>query len=133
MTNNTIFVELYVTSVESTISALKAIFDVSVPRHEGNFAEVRHGSSTLLLNGQPVSDFGAGNPIHALPKSLPRGAGVELCFEVDDTDDCHRRALADDRWVVTASPRDRSWGLRDFRVAHPDGYYIRITSKPTKT
>jgi lactoylglutathione lyase len=28
---------------------------------------------------------------------------------------------------VVEPPRDQSWGLRDFRVADPDGYYWRIT------
>ena len=32
-----------------------------------------------------------------------------------------------DRGVVVAALQDRPWGLRDFRVADPDGYYLRVT------
>lgn len=129
MRKNTVFVELYVSDVVESILSLQSLFDVEVLRHDQAFAEVRHGSSSFLLNGQPVGEFGPGNPIHKLPAGFPRGAGVELCFEVDDPDECHRRAMADSRWVVTAPPMDRSWGLRDFRVVHPDGFYIRVTSR----
>jgi uncharacterized glyoxalase superfamily protein PhnB len=53
--------------------------------------------------------------------------GVELVLEVDDLDAAHDRVLtagcelAED---LTLQP----WGLRDFRVLDPSGYYWRITS-----
>jgi lactoylglutathione lyase len=25
--------------------------------------------------------------------------------------------------------RERPWGLRDFRVVDPDGYYVRVTTR----
>jgi hypothetical protein len=30
-------------------------------------------------------------------------------------------------------PLDRPWGLRDFRVADPDGYYLRVTTRSPET
>ncbi len=29
---------------------------------------------------------------------------------------------------MTEHMRDRPWGLRDFRVVDPDGYYLRLTA-----
>jgi uncharacterized glyoxalase superfamily protein PhnB len=31
-------------------------------------------------------------------------------------------------YPLAAPMQDRPWGLRDFRVADPDGYYLRITT-----
>jgi hypothetical protein len=32
-------------------------------------------------------------------------------------------------WPITEDLRDRPWGLRDFRVLDPAGYYLRITDR----
>jgi lactoylglutathione lyase len=59
-----------------------------------------------------------------------RGAGLEIVIEVDDVDAFYERATALIQSVQgQVEPiRDSSWGLRDFRVIDPDGYYTRVTS-----
>jgi uncharacterized glyoxalase superfamily protein PhnB len=57
-----------------------------------------------------------------------RGLGVELVLEVDDLDGYHARILASE-YEISELLRERPWGLRDFRVVDPDGYYLRITSR----
>jgi lactoylglutathione lyase len=54
--------------------------------------------------------------------------GVELVLEVDDV-------AAERDWVVAAGwpleedLQHRRWGLTDFRICDPAGYYLRITSR----
>ena len=55
-------------------------------------------------------------------------AGVELVLEVDDVVAERDRVLAAG-WPLDEDLQDRSWGLRDFRILDPDGYYLRITSR----
>jgi len=58
----------------------------------------------------------------------PRGLGVEIVLEVDDLEELHDRLM---ELGVDVSPLKRqNWGLRDFRVLDPDGYYLRITTPP---
>ncbi len=57
-----------------------------------------------------------------------RGLGVEIVLEVDDLDAYHARILVSE-YEISEPLRERSWGLRDFRVFDPDGYYLRITSR----
>ena len=33
-------------------------------------------------------------------------------------------------WPVLSPLTTRPWGLTDFRLADPDGYYLRLTSRP---
>jgi lactoylglutathione lyase len=54
--------------------------------------------------------------------------GVELVLEVDDLD-AERERVAAAGWPVTQELTSRPWGLRDFRLGDPDGYYWRITDR----
>ena len=55
-------------------------------------------------------------------------AGVELVLEVDDVV-AERDQITAAGWPITEDLRDRPWGLRDFRVLDPAGYYLRITDR----
>ncbi len=54
--------------------------------------------------------------------------GVELVLEVEDLLAAHERVLAAG-WPLAEDLTTRSWGLMDFRVLDPFGYYWRITSR----
>lgn len=53
--------------------------------------------------------------------------GVELVLEVDDLEAEHRRVR--EAWPLEEDLQERPWGLRDFRVLDPSGYYLRITNR----
>ena len=61
--------------------------------------------------------------------TLRRGLGVEIVLEVDDVDGCQER-VADSGHPILEPLQERPWGLRDFRIIDPDGYYLRVTSRP---
>lgn len=54
--------------------------------------------------------------------------GVELVLEVDDLQ-AERDRVGAEGWPVAEEISERPWGLRDFRVLDPDGYYWRITTR----
>ena len=54
--------------------------------------------------------------------------GVELVLEVDDVL-AERERVAGANWPVCNEIIERPWGLEDFRLLDPDGYYWRITSR----
>ena len=54
--------------------------------------------------------------------------GVELVLEVDDLD-AERTRVGAQGWPIAEEVTARPWGLRDFRVLDPDGYYWRLTSR----
>jgi catechol 2,3-dioxygenase-like lactoylglutathione lyase family enzyme len=55
-------------------------------------------------------------------------AGVELVLEADDVIAERERVIAAG-WPVAEDLKDRPWGLTDFRVLDPAGYYLRITNR----
>ena len=53
--------------------------------------------------------------------------GVELVLEVEDVHADFARVTATG-WPVDEDLADQPWGLPDFRVVDPNGYYWRLTS-----
>ena len=54
--------------------------------------------------------------------------GVELVLEVDDVA-AERDLVTAAGWPLDQDLQNRAWGLTDFRVVDPAGYYLRITSR----
>lgn len=119
--------ELFVEDMEKSIAFYTRVLAFEVERHEpGDYASLRLGTVTLGLG-----------PVAKLPEEggyfgrdiadYRRGLGVEIVLEVDDTDVWHERVSASGHPILEPL-QDRPWGLRDFRIADPDGYYLRITS-----
>lgn len=55
-------------------------------------------------------------------------ASVEIVIEVDDVVSERDLVLAAG-WSLEADLEERPWGLTDFRILDPDGYYLRFTSR----
>lgn len=55
-------------------------------------------------------------------------SGVELVLEVDDVAGERDRVVAGG-WPLDDDLQVRPWGLTDFRLLDPSGYYLRITSR----
>jgi lactoylglutathione lyase len=54
--------------------------------------------------------------------------GVELVLEVDDVAGERERVLGAG-WPLEEDLQDRPWGLTDFRILDPAGYYLRVTGR----
>lgn len=60
------------------------------------------------------------------PRSTARGYGVEIVLLVADVETYYQNVEAFANVVDPLSLRP--WGLKDFRIVDPFGYYLRITS-----
>lgn len=60
------------------------------------------------------------------PRNTKRGHGVEIVIMVTDIERYYERVK--DLANVVEPLAVRAWGLKDFRVEDPFGYYLRITS-----
>lgn len=86
----------------------------------------------VMASGTDVLRFWPGNAglrahtyFQRFPASTPRGYGVEIVLTFADLDAAHERAAA--LGAVVEPLRVRHWGLRDFRVSDPYGFYVRCT------
>jgi catechol 2,3-dioxygenase-like lactoylglutathione lyase family enzyme len=118
--------ELFVDDMDVSIDFYCRVLGFELMRHEEGYASIRSGSVTLGLG-----------PIAKLPPeggyftrdtlSVHRGAGVEIVLEVDDINAFQDQVIAAGYPILEAL-QHRPWGLMDFRVADPDGYYLRFTN-----
>jgi lactoylglutathione lyase len=120
--------ELFALNMEASIAFYTRVLAFELARHEpGDYASLRLGSVVLGIG-----------PVDKLPEeggyfgreiaTLRRGLGVEIVIEVDDVDGCQERVAGSGHQILEPL-QERPWGLRDFRISDPDGYYLRITSR----
>lgn len=60
-----------------------------------------------------------------------KGLGVEIVLEVDDIEKLYNR-IRSKGYPIERPLGKREWGLLDFRIIDPDGYYLRLTSRYKK-
>jgi len=83
------------------------------------YVSLRRGSVRIGAAGRTVPD--------ARASRLPP-AGVELVLEVEDVA-AERDWVVAAEWPLEEDLQDRPWGLTDFRVLDPAGYYLQITDR----
>lgn len=123
-----VFCELYVRDLRSNVRWFVEDLGFLCERVEDEFAELVAGTTRILLNSQILSEFETANPIREISIDTPRGAGVEIGIMVIDLDATYAAVCENPALTPTGPPASVPWGGRDFRMIHPDGFYIRIAS-----
>jgi lactoylglutathione lyase len=125
--NMSLRMELFVSDLDRSIAFYRDVLGFELARRDPGYASIRHGEVQLGLG-----------PIAKLPESgghftqerlaANRGMGVEIVLEVDDIQHVleHVQAMA---YPVFEPLQERPWGLVDFRIVDPDGYYLRLSSR----
>jgi lactoylglutathione lyase len=124
----TIRFELFVTDRDKSVDFYTSVLGFEVNRLDAAYASLTCGAVTLGLGRQtelPETGDGPGFTQQRLARD--HGAGVEIVLETPDLDALYERVQRSG-YPLAAPMQDRPWGLRDFRVADPDGYYLRITT-----
>jgi catechol 2,3-dioxygenase-like lactoylglutathione lyase family enzyme len=123
--------ELAVDDLQRSVDFYRDVLGLTPPPDQplDGYIPLWGGAVTIgisLFSALPASHHLArGGPV------VPRGVGAEIVLEVRDVDAAYETALrhADARGGRIEAIEDRTWGLQDFRVIDPDGYYLRITSR----
>jgi catechol 2,3-dioxygenase-like lactoylglutathione lyase family enzyme len=121
--------ELFVDDLDASIRFYTEVLGFEVVRRNDGYASVQRGLVVFGLgpvDKLPESGTGPGFTRQRLARD--KGAGVEIVLELDDVRQVaslHERCRA--LVPIVEELQDRPWGLRDFRILDPDGYYLRIT------
>jgi catechol 2,3-dioxygenase-like lactoylglutathione lyase family enzyme len=121
-------IELFVEDLDASIRFYERALGFRLERREPDYASLRRGDAVLglgPLSKLPPAGEGPGFTLQRV--SAERGAGVEVVLEVDDLNAVREQAEAAG-YLVAEPLQDRPWGLRDFRLLDPDGYYLRVTT-----
>ena len=119
--------ELFVDDLDAAIAFWRDVLGFAVVRRDEGYASLERG--TVVLGLGPVAKLPPAGPGPGFTQerlARGKGAGVEIVLEADDLEAVHESCRA--AGVIVEDLTDRPWGLRDFRIADPDGYYIRVTT-----
>ena len=118
--------ELFVTDLPASLDFYWRVlgFEVSGGQTEG-YTPVTNGEAVLGLN--LLSSLPEDHPIQSREDER-LGRGIEIVLEVDDIEAFYQHVHAQG-WPVSDELQRQPWGLTDFRIFDPDGYYLRITSR----
>jgi lactoylglutathione lyase len=120
--------ELFVDDLDVSVGFYVDVLGFTVARRADDYVSLRLGEVVLGLGPVAKLPEGDGPGFTQRRLAVDKGAGVEIVLEVDDPaqlsplqDRCRARG------VVVEPLQRRPWGLHDFRIVDPDGYYLRLT------
>lgn len=117
--------ELFADDLSKTVDFYTGALGFELVRKEKGYASVRLGAVEFGLgtvDGLPASHYF--RPEIATQR---RGLGTEIVIEVNDVNAIFENVKRSGVKILTPLAK-RPWGLTDFRIADPDGYYLRISS-----
>ncbi len=118
--------ELFVDDLSASIDFYHRVLGFTIgEQHLDRFTPITNGNVRIGLNLR--STLREGHPIQAA-EGERLGRGIEIVLEVDDVTAMYTHVLSQN-WPISTELRQRPWGLTDFRVVDPSGYYLRITSR----
>ncbi|MBY5363667.1 glyoxalase [Rhizobium leguminosarum] len=121
--------ELFVESPEKSIDFYRRILGFEVQGSAGTeYTMLKNGDAVVAINSRSV--LSTDHPLR-IASGQRAGLGVEIVLKVADVENAYR-AAKESGWPVSDLAL-QPWGLRDFRLVDPDGYYLRVTGRKNET
>jgi catechol 2,3-dioxygenase-like lactoylglutathione lyase family enzyme len=122
-------IELFVADVERSARFYEDVLGFVRVRESDGYIAVHLGDAHVGIGVK--ESLPAGHPLR--PGEDERvGVGVEIVIEVNDVVTTYGHVEASGHSMLVPLSR-RPWGLDDFRIVDPDGYYLRITNRTEQT
>ncbi|HYZ82643.1 MAG TPA: VOC family protein [Solirubrobacteraceae bacterium] len=116
--------EIFPSDLDATAAFYTTVLGLEIERDEHDadadapYLALRRGTVRLgAAQRTPIGD-----PAHRRPPT-----GVELVLETENLE-AERERVAQAGWPLIEDITPRPWGLRDFRLLDPNGYYWRVTT-----
>lgn len=115
--------EIFPSDLDATVDFYTRVlgFDLATDRRDGPEPYVAFRRDDVHIGA--LRDPGG---VHRPERRPP--VGVEVVLEADDLDHELERIRAAG-WEIAEGLGERAWGLRDFRILDPSGYYLRVTNR----
>lgn len=120
--------ELFVQDMDQAIAFYTHILGFKLLRREEEYASLRNGIVIIGLGSIVKLPEKSGGYFTRSKLKAARGLGVEIVLEVDDVHAMYEHTQSCD-YPIEEPLQKRTWGLTDFRIVDPDGYYLRISSR----
>lgn len=119
-------VELYVKDIEESLKFYQNIMGLELYGRNERCGRFNYDCFSLLITSETILD--ENHYFKNSVKSDVRGNGFELIIVVDELEKVYQQCL-DNNYPIEVEVEKYPWDMRGFKIADPDGYFIRITSK----
>ena len=117
--------ELFVDDMTASINFYSRVLGFEIgKRQPDKYTPMTNGNIMLSLNLR--ANLPDDHPVQARAGER-LGRGVEFVLEVNDIEAMYEQMLSTN-WPLSSKLQCQPWGLTDFRIVDPDGYYWRITT-----
>ena len=124
--NMTFRLELFVYDLAASTDFYSRVLGFRLGEQQADgYTPMINGNVYLSLNLR--ANLPDDHPIQAIVGER-LGRGIELVLEVNDIKAMYKRVKST-YWPLSGELQHQPWGLTDFRVLDPDGYYWRITTR----
>lgn len=118
--------ELFVNDLEKSVHFYQNI--LRLPQGAKSDTSVRFDAEdfSLLLSDQSI--LPETHYFSSEKWKQPKGTGVELVIVVPNIHQVYQH-IQNEKYPIYENIKKQPWGMTDFRLVDPDGYYVRVTSK----
>jgi lactoylglutathione lyase len=117
--------ELFVDDVERAVAFYRRVLGFAEDHHvtDRRYVPMRRGQARIGIGR--AAELPEDHPVRRTAGERG-GLGVEIVLEIPDLEAAYHHAQSAGHPLASELVR-QPWGLLDFRVLDPDGYYLRIT------
>lgn len=119
-------VELYIRDIEESLKFYQDIIGLELYGRNERSARFNYNCFSLLITSETILD--ENHYFKSSAKSEVRGNGFELIIVVEELEKVYQRCL-DNNYPIEVEVEKYPWDMRGFKIADPDGYLLRVTSK----
>ncbi|WP_252502694.1 VOC family protein [Sporosarcina sp. Marseille-Q4943] len=119
-------VELYVKDIEESLKFYQDIIGLELYGRNERSGRFNYDCFSLLIASESI--LGDEHYFNSKAKSDVKGNGFELIIVVDELEKVYQRCLKCN-YPIEVDVEKYPWNMRGFKIADPDGYFLRITSK----
>ncbi len=116
--------ELFVKDLQRSVDFYKNVIQLELSSQNESSAMFKAENINLLLTQEDVISE---NHYFREIKTSRKGLGVEIILVVPDVQSYYQR-ICEMQIDLESELKQQEWGMTDFRLTDPDGYYLRITS-----
>ena len=118
--------ELFVQDIQKSSEFYENVLGFTATKLTKEYVGLTNGNVRIGLGA--ISNLPTNHPLRLNNPDERKGVGIEIVLEVDDVAELYGKVQTCGH-PISAPLMIQPWGLTDFRLIDPDGYYLRITSK----
>jgi lactoylglutathione lyase len=119
-------IEFFVNDIEKSVFFYQNLLKLELSQQGEKSVSFISDESFLLLTSIEALDDNHYFKKHNFAKM---GGGVEFIIITDQVEEVYKNIKQKNPNSIESDLKLQAWGMLDFRVIDPDGYYIRVSSK----